>query len=257
MYRSQHTFSATHIFAAATESDIKNLATMATNALHRDGGDANSALLAFMNRLRISPEIRALVGIELIRNTAADFLRTQAALIQTDKHKVAPLGKGSGGFQGVDETQRGSGPAATIHVRQHDRHRPGNARHGLAEALAARALAPAAYSLELPDGRDYMGLRIREVKRIVPDSAFAACLSYQTQLYGQYDDESIVRDVMPVDVVKGHVALAKRYAKLVQDRVEITVPAFLAMETRHVGHMQAQEQAQEQAREVQPVPAVK
>jgi hypothetical protein len=217
-------------------ADDAALFNAAVTVLKRANKSPANALAPFIGRLRVSPEVRALIGADLIRDKALVYLEARAADMKNNSSSSKE--ESGGGAQSVCDSQRlpGSAAAPSIPVVAHRRHRPGNARRGLVEVQAAANVAPNAFMIMLSDGRDFKKLKGFEVRRIVPNTAYDFALSIQAQRFAQFDDNAIVGDFLPDDMLREHGEKAKRFAALVTDGVSITIDAFLQMEMRQIEH---------------------
>ncbi len=202
-----------------SKSDADNLQLVARTILLRNGRDPMKSLAQFITRLQVSSEIRALIGAELIRYKATKYLETQV-------EKIKQVG-----IQQVSDNQKSPGPQEKpVHVRDYQRNLPGQARHGLKEIQEAAKVSPLVFTVKLSNGMDFKKMCGREVRKIVPNTSFDFAMAIQAQRYAQFDDEAIMSDVIPDDVLKLHGSKAKRFSEMVTQGVQITIDAFLAMD---------------------------
>jgi hypothetical protein len=178
------------IIKGSSKFDAAQLYQAAITSLSRNGNAPSKAFADFVNRLRLSSQVRALIGVDHIHNKAMAYLEARAAEL------ISAQAEGGGVHRG-DDSRSSVGPAVKpVNVKKHKRALPGHARIGLAEA------------------------QVR---------AFDQCMGVLLDLYAQCDGNPIVRDVLPENVAKEHVALAREYAALIARKVEMSARAFVEM----------------------------
>lgn len=238
---------------ATTRADEAALYNSAATCLRRNGMSTEKAIVPFVNRLRISPEIRALIGGMYVHEKAIAYLGARAAEmrgfvmgeeVQKTPDSQLPRGlhptEASNGAQLDEDSQMAIGTAArTINVRKHTRNRPGEATRGRAELRAVAPIIAKAFSVQLSSGADFKKLTGREVRAIVPNTSFDFAMSVQAQRHTQFEDSAVVADFLSDDVLATHVTKARRFSSLVAGGVSITIDAFLAMDARMVEHVTA------------------
>jgi len=122
----------------------------------------------------------------------------------------------------------------SVSVTAHSRHKPGNARRGLA-AMTRAATVTRIFSIALSDGSDFMQLTHGAVKRIIPNSAFDAAMAFQALAYAQVTDDTVkVSEFLPQEIATEHAAKARKFSRLAEQGVSITVDAFLKMEEQRL-----------------------
>jgi hypothetical protein len=189
--------------------DEKVLRELALTCLQRSGKDPVKAMHSFLERLHTSPEIRALIGEAYIKEKAHAYLDARA------------------------REMRGGTADKPVAVRKHNRGLPGYPRITLDVAQHGAKLAPKAYILRLSDGRDLMAMPGREIRALIPRSAFDGAISFLLQQHARFEDDTLGRDIASVETMKFYAAVARRFSDMVASGVEITIQAFWAIEQRN------------------------
>jgi hypothetical protein len=89
-------------------ADAAKLFSAATVSLERNRQDPEKALAAFMDRIRVSPEVRALIGLEHLKSEALLYLIDRAADM---RGKDSSQEEKVGGVQALAESHCFRGPA--------------------------------------------------------------------------------------------------------------------------------------------------
>src|SRR3979411_2562746 len=95
----------TDFFNKSSAFDRDQLFNTATKVLKRNDVNATNALGPFINALRISPEVKALIGAEAFELAAPAYLKARAA----DMNNSAQAE--SGGVHSINDSQPNSGSA--------------------------------------------------------------------------------------------------------------------------------------------------
>jgi len=163
---------------------------------------------------------------------------------------ASPNGEEGGVVQALDDSQSRRGPAAStkpVPVTAYRRNFPGHARQGLAEAKIAAKLAPAVYAPALSDGRKVMPMTYREARQERPKRLRDAVLLDMLLAYAQPASDTMrLQDTIPVDIFKQREAWTKDYMSLADERITMTVEAFIAMKEQAI-------KASPETQQIQPI----